>query len=194
MGADVLSSRHRYRFAHNNKEGELLMRKTMLGILLLFVATSAKAQAPKAATDITAAQVQAFIKDAPHDRNSDRPMRVVDTGGHRVGIFGVFRPKSAPPNATVHQTNVSEVYYMLEGAGTLVTGGTLKKPATPRQSTLGNWTDVASNGIEGGVSRRIAKGDIVIIPGGVPHGWASTESDITYLIVRPDPDKKLELK
>ena len=170
------------------------MRKTMLGMLLLFVAGSAKAQAPKAATDITAAQVQAFIKDAPKDRNSDRPMRVVDTGGYRVGIFGVFRPKSAPLNATVHQTNVSEVYYMLEGAGTLVTGGTLKKPATPRQSTLGNWTDVASNGIEGGVSRRIAKGDIVVIPGGVPHGWASTESDITYLIVRPDPDKKLEVK
>ena len=170
------------------------MRKIVLVMLLLFVAASAKAQAPMAATDITAAQVQAFIKDAPHDRNSDRPMRVVGTGGYRVGIFGVFRPKSAPPNATVHQTNVSEVYYMLEGAGTLVTGGTLKKPATPRQSTLGNWTDVASNGIEGGVSRRIAKGDIVIIPGAVPHGWASTESDITYLIVRPDPDKKLELK
>jgi mannose-6-phosphate isomerase-like protein (cupin superfamily) len=170
------------------------MRKIVLVMLLLFVAASAKAQAPMAATDITAAQVQAFIKDAPKDRNSDRPMRVVDTGGYRVGIFGVFRPKSAPPNATVHQTNVSEVYYMLEGAGTLVTGGTLKKPATPRQSTLGNWTDVASTGIEGGVSRRIAKGDIVIIPGGVPHGWASTESDITYLIVRPDPDKKLELK
>jgi len=170
------------------------MRKIVLGMFLLLIAAPAKAQAPMAATDITAAQVQAFIKDAPKDRNSDRPMRVVDTGGYRVGIFGVFRPKSAPPNATVHQTNVSEVYYMLEGAGTLVTGGTLKKPATPRQSTLGNWTDVASTGIEGGVSRRIAKGDIVIIPGGVPHGWASTESDITYLIVRPDPDKKLEVK
>jgi mannose-6-phosphate isomerase-like protein (cupin superfamily) len=170
------------------------MRKIVLVMLLLFVAASAKAQAPMAATDITAAQVQAFIKDGPHDRNSDRPIRVVDSGGDRIGIFGVFRPKSAPPNATVHQTNVTEVYYMLEGAGTLVTGGSLKKPATPRQSTLGNWIDVASDGIEGGVSRRIAKGDVVIIPGGVPHGWASTESDITYLIVRPDPEKKIALK
>jgi mannose-6-phosphate isomerase-like protein (cupin superfamily) len=170
------------------------MRKILLGIFVLVIASSARAQAPMAATDITAAQVQAFIKDAPHDRNSDRPMRVVDAGGYRVGIFGVFRPKSAPPNATVHQTNVAEIYYVLEGAGTLVTGGTLKKPATPRVSTLGNWTDVASDGIEGGVSRRIAKGDVVIIPGGVPHGWASTEGDVTDLIVRPDPDKKLSLK
>jgi mannose-6-phosphate isomerase-like protein (cupin superfamily) len=194
MTADVLSSRIVQIPSLAIEKRRSFMRKIVLGMFLLLIASSAMAQAPTAATDITAAQVQAFIKDAPKDRNSDRPMRVVDAGGYRVGIFGVFRPKSAPPNATVHQTNVSEVYYMLEGAGTLVTGGTLKKPATPRQSTLGNWTDVASNGIEGGVSRRIAKGDIVIIPGGVPHGWASTESDITYLIVRPDPDKKLELK
>jgi mannose-6-phosphate isomerase-like protein (cupin superfamily) len=170
------------------------MRKVIMGIFLLLMASSAKAQAPMVATDITAAQVQAFLKDAPHDRNSDRPMRVIDAGGYRVGVFGVFRPKGTPPNATVHQTNVAEVYYMLEGAGTLVTGGTLKKTATPRASTLGNWTDVASDGIDGGVSRRIAKGDVVIIPGGVPHGWASTEGDVTYLIVRPDPDKKLALK
>jgi len=170
------------------------MRKIMIGMVLFLSAPLARAQAPTSATDITAAQVQAFIKEAPRDRNSDRPMRVVDAGGYRVGIFGVFRPKGTPPNATVHQTNVSEVYYMLEGAGMLVTGGTLKKPATPRQSTLGNWTDVASDGIDGGTSRRIAKGDVVIIPGGVPHGWASTEGDVTYLIVRPDPDKKLSLK
>jgi hypothetical protein len=35
---------------------------------------------------------------------------------------------------------------------------------------------------------------VVIIPGGVPHGWASAESDITYLIVRSDPESKVPLK
>jgi len=170
------------------------MRKIVLGIFLMLIAYSARVQAPTVATDITAAQVQAFLKDAPRDRNSDRPIRVMDAGGYRVGVFGVFRPKGTPPNATVHQTNVAEVYYVLDGAGMLVTGGTLKKPATPRPSTLGNWTDVASDGIEGGTSRRVTKGDVIIIPGGVPHGWASTEGDVTYLIVRPDPDNKLSLK
>jgi mannose-6-phosphate isomerase-like protein (cupin superfamily) len=170
------------------------MRNIVLGILVMLSATSAKAQAPMAATDITAAQVQAFIKDAPHDRNSDRPIRVVEAGGYRVGLFGVFRPKDAPITATVHQTAVSETYIMLEGAGVLVTGGTLKQPAKPRQSTLGDWTDLGSDGIEGGVSRRLSKGDVVIIPGGVPHGWASVEGDVTYLIVRSDPEKKVPLK
>jgi mannose-6-phosphate isomerase-like protein (cupin superfamily) len=170
------------------------MRKIAMLTFALLIASSAKAQAPTAATDITAAQVQAFIKDAPRDRNSDRPIRVIDVGGYRVGVFGVFRPKDTPPSATAHQTNVTETYYMLEGAGVLVTGGTLRKPSTPRQSGLGNWTDMGSEGIEGGVSRRLTKGDVVIIPGGVPHGWASLEGDITYLIVRSDPDKKLPLK
>jgi mannose-6-phosphate isomerase-like protein (cupin superfamily) len=170
------------------------MRKLVMGIFVLLIASSVRAQAPMAATDITAAQVQAFIKDAPHDRNSDRPIRVIDVGGYHVGVFGVFRPKEAPPTATVHQTNVTETYYMLEGAGVLVTGGTLRKPVTPRQSNLGNWTDNGSDGIEGGVSRRLTKGDVVIIPGGVPHGWASLEGDITYLIVRSDPDKKIPMK
>jgi mannose-6-phosphate isomerase-like protein (cupin superfamily) len=170
------------------------MRKIVIGIFLLLIASSATAQAPMIATDITAAQVQAFLKEAPRDRNSDRPMRVIDAGGYHVGVFGVFRPKNTPPSALAHQTNVSEVYYMLEGGGVLVTGGALRKPQTPRPSNLGNWTDVGSDGIDGGVSRRIAKGDVVIIPGGVPHMWASLEGDITYLIVRPDPDKKIPPK
>jgi mannose-6-phosphate isomerase-like protein (cupin superfamily) len=170
------------------------MRKMAMVAFVLLAATSARAQAPTAATDVTAAQVQAFIKGAPQDRNSDRPIRVIDVGGYRVGVFGVFRPKGTPASATVHQTDVSETYYMLDGAGTLVTGGTLKKPATPRPSNLGEWTDQGSDGIEGGVSRRVVKGDVVIIPGGVPHGWASLESDITYLIVRSDPSKKIPLK
>jgi mannose-6-phosphate isomerase-like protein (cupin superfamily) len=170
------------------------MRKIVLGIFVLLIATSAKAQAPMGATDITAADVQAFIKGAPRDRNSDRPIRVMDVGGYHVGIFGVFRPKDAPITATVHQTNVTETYYMLDGAGVLVTGGKLKEPTKPRPSSLGDWTDLGSSGIDGGVSRRLTKGDVVVIPGGVPHGWASAEGDIAYLIVRSDPDKKIPLK
>ena len=170
------------------------MRNISMGIFVLLIASSAKAQTPMAATDITAAQVQAFIKGAPQDRNSDRPIRVVDAGSYRVGLFGVFRPKDAPITATLHQTSVTETYIVLEGAGVLVTGGTLKQPTKPRPSTLGDWTDLGSDGIEGGVSRRLSKGDVVIIPGGVPHGWASVEGDVTYLIVRSDPDKKIPLK
>ena len=51
---------------------KLAMTTLALNIFILLIAASAKAQTPAAATDITAAQIQAFIKDAPKDRNSDR--------------------------------------------------------------------------------------------------------------------------
>jgi quercetin dioxygenase-like cupin family protein len=38
-------------------------------------------------------------------------------------------------------------------------------------------TNVRGSGIEGGVSRRITKGDVVIIPGHTPHWWSELETD-----------------
>jgi hypothetical protein len=49
---------------------------------------------------------------------------VADVGGYRVGIYTVFRPKLLPGNAIYHETRMTEIYYLLEGGGTLVTGGT----------------------------------------------------------------------
>lgn len=170
------------------------MRTLLVGVLAVLAAWPVAAQTPAVATDITAAEVQAFVKKLPRDRTADLPMRVVDTGGYRVGIFGVYRPKDSAISALVHQTKVTEVYYVLDGAGTLITGGTLRKPETAAASGLGAWTDVRSAGIDGGVSRRVSKGDIVIIPGGVPHMWSKLEPDVTYLIVRSDPEKQISLK
>ena len=44
------------------------------------------------------------------------------------------------------------------------------------------------------MSRRITKGDVVIIPGHTPHWWSELETDIEYLIFRPDPDNRLPLR
>ncbi len=141
---------------------------------------------PLAATDVRSADIAAFISALPRDRISDLPIRAVDVGGYRVGIYGVFRPKSLAGDAILHETRTSEIYYMLKGAGTLATGGQLagmKPGASPRAGR-----------IEGGVSRRVSPGDVVIIPGRTPHWWSSLESDIEYLIFRPDPDGRMRLK
>ena len=108
------------------------------------------------------------------------------TGDYRVGVYGVFRPQDSPGGANLHEVNTTEIYYMVEGVATLVTGGALTDPQrTP------NSTNVRGSGIEGGVSRRITKGDVVIIPGHTPHWWSELETDIEHLIFRPDPDNRL---
>ncbi|HWE53101.1 MAG TPA: hypothetical protein VG273_25140 [Bryobacteraceae bacterium] len=157
--------------------------------------TSIAAQNPLPATDISAAAVRAFLKALPRNSVNDRPIRVIDAGGYRVGLYGVFRPKSATQVATLHETKVSEIYQILQGAGTLVTGGTIVdgKKTTSSLATIGH-ASVNGPRIEGGVSRRVAAGDFVIIPGGTPHWWSNLESDITYLIIRPDPESSIPLK
>ena len=134
---------------------------------------------PAPATDVTAANIQAVLNALPREKITDAPIRVADVGGYRVGVFVVFRPKSNEQNERpgVHDTRVTEIYYILDGAGTLVTGGT-----------------IVGNRIEGGVSRRVAKGDVVLIPGHLPHWWRSLEGDVSYVRITPDPDSQQKLR
>jgi hypothetical protein len=86
------------------------MRKLFITVLFAGAATVAGAQTPLPATDITAAQMQAFLKALPRNEINDLPVRVVDVGGYHVGVFGVFRPKNDPGDAIAHETRTSEVY------------------------------------------------------------------------------------
>ena len=168
------------------------MRRVLMGVLLLAgVAVSARAQEPLPATDITAAQMQAFLKALPRDAISDLPVRVADVGGYRVGVFGVFRPKTEPGDAIAHETRTSEVYYILDGGGTLVTGG---KIVNPKPVPANRNAGPRGEKIEGGVTRHVSKGDLIIIPGRTPHWWSSLDGDLNYMIIRPDPDGRLTLK
>jgi mannose-6-phosphate isomerase-like protein (cupin superfamily) len=169
------------------------MRKSLLGLLVLVVAGSgAVAQDSLPATDVSAAQIQAFIKALPRDAVSDKVIRAVDVGGYRVGVFGVFRPKNVPGEAILHETKVTEIYYILDGSATLVTGGTIAE-AHKQGAAIGH-TSMRGPRIDGGVSRKVAKGDVVIIPGRTPHWFSSLDGDLTYLIYRPDPEATLPLK
>src|SRR5690242_9593932 len=152
---------------------------------------SQPAAEPIPATDVTSTQVQAFLKALPRDAITDSPIRVVDVGGYRVGIFGVFRPKSQPGDAIAHETRTTEIYYILNGGGTLVTGGQIVDPKPP---PAGRNPGPRGDHIEGGVTRHVSAGDIIVIPGRTPHWWSSLDSDINYLIYRPDPDGRLPLK
>ncbi|HUR36045.1 MAG TPA: hypothetical protein VM032_19720 [Vicinamibacterales bacterium] len=166
--------------------------RQLLMVSLLFVApTMLRAQEPLPATDVTAAQMQAFLKALPPNEINDLPVRVVDVGGYHVGVFGVFRPKNDPGDAIAHETRGSEVYYILEGGGTLVTGGKIMNPKpVPANRSAGPRGEK----IEGGVTRHVSKGDLIIIPGRTPHWWSSLDGDINYMIIRPDPDGRIRLK
>ena len=90
--------------------------------------------------------------------------------------------------------DVTEVYYILAGGGTLVTGGPLENTREfPSDSNAVMELIGPSGGgtfLEG-VSREVSEGDVVVIPGGVPHGFSRIPDRVKYLSIRIDPDQVL---
>lgn len=86
--------------------------------------------------------------------------------------------RTRPGSAEVHR-NVSDVWYVIDGGGTLVTDGAL---VGARETEPG---ELRGEKIAGGTSRRIAKGDFVAIPSGIPH-WVSAidGAQLVYLVVK----------
>ena len=166
-------------------------------LVLLSLPLGAQPKVPLAAVDVRAADIQAVLKTARPDAADDLPVRVANAGDYNVGVYVVNRPKVAKPPAIYHETRVTEVYYMLEGGGTLVTGGTVVGPVVremPGTTILSMLNNMRGTAITGGVTRRLSKGDAVVIPGWVPHWWSETDGDMSYLVIRPDPDKILPIK
>jgi mannose-6-phosphate isomerase-like protein (cupin superfamily) len=151
---------------------------------------------------VTSARIVEAIKSMPVSAAVDQPLRTVDVGIANVGIFLVHRPQEADQGCTIeHDTlfndNTTSVFFVLDGAGTLVTGGTLTNPtplssADPDLKLVGKGS--RGTGIRNGESRHIKKGDIVVIPAGVPHGFSAIDKSITYEVVRIDSGKILPVK
>ncbi len=167
-----------------------------LAVGALWTAAGDNAQENPAATHISAADILAAIGNAPEGRVSDQQIRHIDAGGHNVGLGVVQRPPSTSLGAIQHH-NQTEVYYVVSGRGTLVTGGELTdgRALDPVGQTVRTLTGPSSvGGIEGGESRDVGPGDMVIIPAGSPHGFSEITETITYIVVRVDPEQLVELK
>lgn len=81
---------------------------------------------------------------------------------------GSFVHRNVPNGAIAHPGN-TELHYIVEGSGTVVTGGTIIRE------------DGAPGRIEGGEAHRVVPGDIIIIPAGSPHMYSQIDEPITYL-------------
>ena len=93
---------------------------------------------------------------------------------------------------------VSEVYHIIEGTATLVTGpdlvGKKRRPADLETVRLFNGPGNNSASIRNGVSHQLKAGDVIVIPAGTGHWFTKIDDHITYLMVRIDPDKVTPLK
>src|ERR1700730_7234960 len=162
------------------------MRICILSILLA-IASAAPAFGSDSppATYVTTAEIEAALKQMPPDKTTyDKPIKTVDVGAYKVTIVILRRvPKEGSVDSALVHERVTEVYQVVSGAGTFETGGTLMngKPVDLTSEAAGPSIRGA---IQGGESRRLAPGDVVIVPLGVPHRFSKLEGTITYLVTR----------
>jgi len=185
------------------------MKRTIAGVLFgLLVGVSwqsvrAQLQAPPpvpdisptVAFDITKADIDYVLKNAPANP-PDRQLRVVNMGKYNLGVGIIHRgptnDKPGDPIPVIYHDYTPEVYIITSGTGVLTTGGVIEN------KRAGNGVPNVMNGPSGGgtagngaYSRRVVEGDIIIIPNNVAHGWSQVTDHVTYLSVRPDPDRVL---
>src|SRR5258708_2909202 len=125
------------------------------------------------ATYIDGGEIEAYLKRVPTNANavSDQQVRAVDVGRSNVDIGVVYRGKQSGGQAVAEHDLVSEVYHVLDGSATLVTGSDIVDLKRRRgdYEVVGMLNGQGENGasIRGGVPHLLKAGDVIIIPAGV---------------------------
>jgi mannose-6-phosphate isomerase-like protein (cupin superfamily) len=152
------------------------------------------------ATFIPQSELQAYLDRAKAKNIVDQQVRSVDVGKSGVAIGMVHRGRlDKPANRSVAEHHqVSEVYHIIDGAATLMTGpylvGAEERPATNENVRLLNGPGANSASIQNGVSHQLKAGDVIVIPAGTGHWFTKIDDHISYLMIRIDPDKIVPLK
>lgn len=85
--------------------------------------------------------------------------------------------RDAAGMAEVHNKD-TDIIYVLEGRATLVTGGTVVEGKSTAQD------EIRGTSIAGGDTRKLVKGDVIIVPSGTPHWFKEVTKPFNYYVVK----------
>ena len=158
----------------------------MLTLLALVLGLAAEAQAAPA-TVISADEIAATLKQSIANNTVDQPIKLAQVpGGHKASLAMLRRTK-AETSALIHDY-VTEIYEIVEGSGTLVTGGSLEDPKESDLTRLN--AGMSHTGVhKGGESRRVKAKDVIIVPAGTAHRFSELDGPIVYLVYRFEPKR-----
>ena len=168
------------------------------------VASSASAQdgppgPPKPPTDVTKAMLDIAAKIGaaalkPGVSVSDRNIALSDTGNYNVTVAYVTRPATKVMSGTVlSHDKITEIYYVVSGRGTQVTGQLTNGTKQTGSTTIGpGWSSTTP--IANGKTTTLGPGEMQIIPPGTGHVWTEiADGGIVYMTIRIDPERVLAL-
>ena len=101
-------------------------------------------------------------------------MPLLETAGYKVHASR----RVEPGQAEIHTLD-TDVIYVVEGSATLVTGG---KAIDAREIAP---NEIRGSKIEGGEEHQISKGQVIVIPNGVPHQFTTVTGELHYFVCKP---------
>lgn len=116
-----------------------------------------------------------FFSGAEVDAAFQKGAVLVDGQGRNYMIHASRREK--PGQAEVH-TNDADLIYVLGGEATFVTGGNV----IGGKNTAAD--EIRGDAIEGGETRTITKGDVLVVPAGTPHWFKAVKGPVLYFVVK----------
>lgn len=161
------------------------MRNLAIGLAVILGAAIALAKqpAPRPApqpqatpkptkTFTSAADLAALIAKAKSERKEGQPT-VAEPMLELGGYDGHLEYRASVGNAALHEDE-AELFYVIDGSATLTTGGKLVNEKRTDAANL------SGSAIEGGMPRKIAKGDWILVPQNTPH-WFSPINGVLEL-------------
>lgn len=130
------------------------------------------ATAPADKTFTSSAEIQQLIAHARqvHKAEPTIVQPLLSLAPYRANLE--YRTATGP--AAVHEKE-AELFYVIEGSGTLITGGKL------REEKRTNPTNLSGSGIDGGQSRAVSKGDVLIVPENTPHQYVDIKGELILM-------------
>lgn len=119
----------------------------------------------------SAADLAAGVAKLPGDRAA-ASVRVFTLAPYNVNVE---RRLAKPQGASLHEAQ-AELFYVIDGAATLLTGGALVAPTR-------TGSNLAGTGIEGGTRQAFGKGDFLLVPSGVAHQFVDIQSPIQLMAI-----------
>ena len=147
----------------------------MRAALLLTLAAAAplSAQQVDPTAFASAADVKATVAAMEREMKPGQGFawRSLVKGGSAEAALEIWKKPGRP---AVHPTE-AEYAIVVEGAGTLISGGTLADASVTRPGLT------EGSRIEGGTTRQLRPGDVILIPAGVPHWFGITGGKLVLL-------------
>ena len=137
---------------------------------------------PPPATFVGAAEIESTLRESIRNNTLDQRVALAP-GARGIVRVGIVHRSTQEPRALMHD-ELTEIYQILEGSGTLVTGGAMTDCAPVADPPNLGPTRSYFCTMTAGVSQKVGPKDVIIVPAGTPHKFSQLDGPISYAIYR----------